>query len=212
MATSPIISINLTETSDITNTSNLFPYTFTDCEHISYQMAFTSAAATAKNFADTDVDVTENAVTIASHGLATGRKGQLTSTGTLPDPLLTGTDYFIINIDADTIKFATSLANAEAGTAIDLTDQGTAAATHTFTPTAIAGASVKLQKSSGTDAGGTELWSDEVGVTGQDVVTANITASATINLCKQFITGRKYRVQVAITAGELTVSGTCFAG
>lgn len=91
------------------------------------------------------VDVDANTIVIADHGFATGLKGQATSTGTLPAGLAGTTDYFVIVVDEDTIKLASSLSNANAGTAINITDQGTEGATHTFTATALAGASVKLQ-------------------------------------------------------------------
>lgn len=64
----------------------------------------------------------------------TGMKVQLaTSIGDLPAPLATGTDYWIIRASDTTIKFATTLANAQNGTAINLTDKGSGF--HTFTHT-----------------------------------------------------------------------------
>lgn len=45
--------------------------------------------------------------------------------GTLPAPLVAGTTYYVIKLTASTIKLATSLANALAGTAIDITTAGT---------------------------------------------------------------------------------------
>lgn len=45
--------------------------------------------------------------------------------GTLPSPLLADTNYYVIALTATTIKVATTLANAVAGTAIPLTTQGT---------------------------------------------------------------------------------------
>lgn len=97
------------------------------------------------------VDITANTMTIATHGLTTGLKGQTSSTGTLPAGITTTTDYFVIAVDANTISLASSLALAQAGTALDLTNQGTNAATHTFTPTAVAGASLTLEKSNNYD-------------------------------------------------------------
>lgn len=93
------------------------------------------------------VDITADSITIASHGLTTGLKGQTTSTGTLPAGITTGVDYFVISLDANTIQLASSLALAQAGTPLDLTNQGTVATTHTFTPTSVAGATLSLQKS-----------------------------------------------------------------
>jgi hypothetical protein len=55
---------------------------------------------------------------------------QLTTTTTLPAGLSTSTDYFVIKVSDTTCKFATSYANAVAGTAINITDAGTG--THTI--------------------------------------------------------------------------------
>jgi hypothetical protein len=49
----------------------------------------------------------------------------LTTTTTLPAGLSLATDYFIIKVSDTTCKFATSYANAVAGTAIDITSTGT---------------------------------------------------------------------------------------
>lgn len=54
----------------------------------------------------------------------TGVAVQLTTTGTLPAGLSLATTYYIIRASATTIKFATTLANAVAGTQIDITSQG----------------------------------------------------------------------------------------
>lgn len=77
--------------------------------------------------------------TTTAHQYVTGVKGQFTTTGTLPTGLALNTDYYAIRVSATTLKFATSLANAEAGTAIAFTDDGTG--THTFTPSLITPAS-----------------------------------------------------------------------
>jgi hypothetical protein len=55
---------------------------------------------------------------------------QLTTTTTLPAGLSLATDYYIIRVTDLTIKFATSYANAVAGTAVDITSAGTG--THTI--------------------------------------------------------------------------------
>jgi len=57
--------------------------------------------------------------------MTTGDKYRLTTTGTLPGPLNTLTDYYIIRIDAFTIQLALSYANALAGTQIHFLSQGT---------------------------------------------------------------------------------------
>ncbi|KMP11544.1 hypothetical protein UR09_03135 [Candidatus Nitromaritima sp. SCGC AAA799-A02] len=64
-------------------------------------------------------------------GLRTGDEVEVSTTGTLPSPLATGTKYYWITIDGSTGQVATSKDNALAGTASDLTDAGTG--THTVT-------------------------------------------------------------------------------
>ena len=88
--------------------------------------------------------------TDAAHGFSTGLKGQGTTTTTLPAGLSTSTDYYVIVLTDDTYSLATSLANARAGTVIDITDTGTG--THTFTPTSIAGGTISLQGSTNCSA------------------------------------------------------------
>lgn len=69
--------------------------------------------------------------TITAHGYSTGMGPFTVSTSdTLPDPLAASTDYYIIYEAANTFKLATSLANALADTAVDITDTGTG--THTL--------------------------------------------------------------------------------
>ena len=71
----------------------------------------------------------------------TGTDARLTSTGTLPavgaSTLQPGVDYFLIRVSATVFQLASSLANAMAGVAINMTDAGTG--THTLTVTAAAG-------------------------------------------------------------------------
>jgi hypothetical protein len=66
--------------------------------------------------------------TLTAHKLITGSRIRLVG-GTLPTPLLANTDYFAIVLTATTFTLATTLANAVAGTFIDLTDAGSGALT-----------------------------------------------------------------------------------
>ena len=84
----------------------------------------------AKTF--TTVNTSTEEITLSAHGYYTGLLGTLSTAGTLPTGFSTATDYYVIKVDDDTFKLATSLANAEAGTAIDITGAGSG--THTFTP------------------------------------------------------------------------------
>lgn len=134
----------------------------------------------------TKVAATGNTVSITAHGQVTGAVGQLTTSSSLPTGLSTSTNYYLIVVDANTIKFASSLANAAAGTAIALTAPG--AGTQTFTPTALSstGAVAKLQVSND-------------GTNFADVTSATVTITSAGNtyweLCIQ-ATGRKLRSSV----------------
>ena len=72
-----------------------------------------------------DIDDTTDRVTLNNHGLSTG-DAIVYSDGTTADGGLTdGTTYYAIVIDTDTIQLATTVALANAGTAIDLDGAGT---------------------------------------------------------------------------------------
>lgn len=94
---------------------------------------------------DNEFSIDDNTITIVGHGYATGLKAALTTSDTDLPGGLSATDYWVINVDDDTIKLATSAANALAGTAVNITDSGTG--THTLTPAALTGGSYKLQAS-----------------------------------------------------------------
>ena len=64
--------------------------------------------------------------TATGHKLETGDAIQVTNAGGgLPAGLTAGVTYFVIKIDADTFKLADSAAHAAAGTAINITTNGT---------------------------------------------------------------------------------------
>ena len=61
-----------------------------------------------------------------AHQLSTGQGPiHVFDTATYPSPLTAGTDYYAINVDSTHIKLATSQANALAGTAVNITTNGT---------------------------------------------------------------------------------------
>jgi hypothetical protein len=70
-----------------------------------------------------DVDASANTFLVAQVW-AVGDKVRLTTDNTLPSPLLTATDYYVIYINTTHIKFALTYSDAIAGTFIDLLDQG----------------------------------------------------------------------------------------
>lgn len=76
----------------------------------------------------TTVTAATDILTKVAHGLTTGTVVFVATTGALPaatPALAVNTPYFTIRVDDDNVKLATSLANANAGTAIDLTGAGT---------------------------------------------------------------------------------------
>jgi hypothetical protein len=78
----------------------------------------------------TAVNTSTSQITI-TQDFTTGDIYKVTTTGTLPSPLVLLTNYYIIRIDSTHIRLATSYANALAGTYITLTTQGSG--NHTFT-------------------------------------------------------------------------------
>lgn len=79
------------------------------------------------------VNATTDVITVGSNAdrWNTGAKVRVSSSATMPGGLAINTDYFVIRMSATTIKLATTLANAVAGTAINITTAGTG--THTIT-------------------------------------------------------------------------------
>lgn len=87
------------------------------------------AISSTVNFITTDVDLINDKITVGID-LVTGSLIKFTSTGTLPVPLVYGTAYYAIRVDATHIKVATTPITAASGTAIDLTSVGIG--THTM--------------------------------------------------------------------------------
>jgi hypothetical protein len=88
------------------------------------------------NVAPADVNDGTDVITITSHGLATGDALIYTQGTANIGGLSNNVTYYVINTGINTIKLAVSKANATAGTAIDLTSQGTG--TQIFTTQGIA--------------------------------------------------------------------------
>lgn len=94
--------------------------------------AYQNATSKTFNGTVTGVNVTTNAITVTAHGFATGQKVLYgNGGGTAPTGLVNSTDYYVIVVDANTIKLATTLVNAIAGTVIDITAVGVGVS-HTF--------------------------------------------------------------------------------
>ncbi len=87
---------------------------------------------------NSDIDDTANTITIVAHGYETGDKVNFDKlTGTVPTGLSDNTDYYVINVDADTIQLADTYAHAIAETALDIAGAAAGGGTFTLTPTAI---------------------------------------------------------------------------
>lgn len=92
------------------------------------QASFVASAASA------GVNVTTDEMAIPSNeSLFTGTVIVLNTSGAVPGGLTANTTYYVIRVSATSVKLATSMANAVAGTAINLTSQGSG--THSLTVT-----------------------------------------------------------------------------
>lgn len=160
------------------------------CQFVYDVLSFSAAAcASATNiFINTDPDHPSQFLKTA-HGLVTGLKVQVTTSGSLPTGISALTDYYVIKIDDDYFALANSLANAKAGTKVSITAVGSG--TQTVTAVALAGASIKLQKSNdGTN------WIDVATATSITVDGSNMVEASAIAY-------RYIKAVKAITAGAV---------
>ena len=110
-------------------------YTISTVNNATFSITTTLPVGTlaVKTFASaTNVDTRTDVLTISSHGHKTGSKVKYTAGSVAVGGLTNGSTYFVIASNSNTLKLAKSLANALAGTAIDLTSTGTG--TQTLTP------------------------------------------------------------------------------
>ena len=88
----------------------------------------TVAAPTARTITQANINETTNVLTATGHNMRTGTKLTYTSNGTNiqvgGSNLADNTAVFVIRVDEDTFKIASNLANALAGTALDITNDG----------------------------------------------------------------------------------------
>lgn len=81
------------------------------------------------------INATTNIITSTAHGFKTGVVVQVSTTTTMPGGVSETTDYYVINLSANTFALAETAAKAEAGTKLDITSTGSG--TITFTPTTV---------------------------------------------------------------------------
>ncbi len=83
---------------------------------------------TVESLAGDRLTTLNNSNNATSHNLQTGdgpiRVYVSSAAGALPAPLVNSTDYWVIRFDNDTIRLATSKANALAGTRVNITNNG----------------------------------------------------------------------------------------
>lgn len=121
-------SVNRTTQTYTNNTqSQTFDYNMSEKNAcgLCVQPVYTDTTPVHKGFVAANVSVADNTITITSHGFFTGLKVALTGTN-LPAGL-SATNYWVVVVDANTIKLATSLANSLVPTVVDITTQGTTA-------------------------------------------------------------------------------------
>jgi hypothetical protein len=163
----------------------------------SVQVVYSNAAPAAITYDGSSaliVSAADNTIVSAAHGYVTGIKVAATTAGTLPTGL-SATDYYVIKVDDDTIKVASSLANAAAGTAVDITAVGVG--NSTFTPATSSGNVCKLQE--GNDRSN---WTDVSGAT------VTITTSSGSALWNYTGSSRYLNVLYTPSAGQVNLAIT----
>jgi len=111
----------------LTNAITLFLHDSMDGAISSYPVGDQSEASVvaADTFAAADVTNAADTITLTGHIFATGDKiSYQDNSGTAPAPLVTDTVYYVIKVDANTIKLALTQAQAYRGEAINLTTDG----------------------------------------------------------------------------------------
>lgn len=89
---------------------------------------------TSHTWVDADLTIATDLIAETAHGLKTGTRVRVSTSGDeLPSGLAVDTDYYVVRIDADTYKLATTFANAMASTVIDLGNSATQDDTFTTT-------------------------------------------------------------------------------
>lgn len=129
-------------------------------------------------FPSSGVSTTADTLTsAAAHNYWTGIKGQFTTSGSLPTGISALTNYWIVKVDLTTVQIATSLANALAGTVVNITAAGSG--NQTFTPTSIAGGNINFQKTNVLSSSSNTLSTTAADWTDIETDTA-VTADATV--------------------------------
>jgi len=155
----------------------------------------------AKTFADSTFTTTfaDNTLTDTSHGLRAGTGPvYLSSDDTLPDGLTAATPYWIIYVDANTVKLAASLADALQETAVEFDDDGTGTHTMADDPLGTVDADAGITKEPTASAIG--LLGDE----GDGAFTLGVGLGYSVPVLHRYEVVA-YSVQATLSAGNVTV-------
>lgn len=184
-----VIELN-TQTGNVAAALNLTAVSLYNANRCGVVVSTTVATPVAKTFLDANVTVATDNIAISAHGYATGLRVAATTSGVLPAGL-SATNYWVIAVDANNIKLASSAANALLGTAVDIT-AAAGGGTHTLTPASITGASYKLQQSYD-------------GVLFQDIASATNNVTVTADFVHELPTPTYNYVRVVwvITTGQI---------
>ncbi len=157
--------------------------------------------------ASTGVNVTTNAITVSSHGYSTGDVVvYVKDGGTIVTGLTDYSIYYVINVDSNTIKLATSATNATAGTAIDLTVVGSGTQ-KLYSPYASSGngyyvaPNVEFTASAGSGATARAILNDD-GTLSHVVITDG--GSGYVSAPAVTFSTEAYKTRVEITSGNTT--------
>lgn len=145
---------------------------FRNCDKGAWQFNITNTTPTTFTFVDGDVNTTNDTIAETAHGISTGTKVVLSTTGVLPGGL-SATTYYVIASSANLIKLATSYVLAIAGTAVDITSAA-GGGTHTVTVSTLSG-TIKLQASLDDGTNWADITGASTAVTDSTVVLYNLT-------------------------------------
>ena len=120
--------------SSVTATEDIQALTINDTTFLNNRTKVVSTGSTGngsytrnkfRTVATSAINTSTDVITVTNHGFSTGDRVFYIEAGSgLATPLANGTAYYVIKIDANTLKLATSAANATAGTAINITATG----------------------------------------------------------------------------------------
>jgi len=117
---------------DFAEIRNIDVYSTAGVALINKKMAKTTPEPSTYSAQTFTADAGTDQLTISSHGfISSGHAVTVSSTGTLPTGLSASTTYYVIFIDQNTIKLASSLSNLNSLTPINITSAGTG--THSIT-------------------------------------------------------------------------------